>query len=114
MDVSKEDIYVVTKRVRKWPIKTTVDWKILVQFEDKYEYLIHLKDMKESHPVEFGDFYKARGITDEPTFFMVVSIYPEEDRWYSMCSQASHQKYNPKVWYWIEYNCRVKYQDWNK
>ena len=68
MDVSKEDIYVVTKRVRKWPIKTTVDWKILVQFEDKYEYLIHLKDMKESHPVEFGDFYKARGITDEPTF----------------------------------------------
>ena len=34
-DVSKEEIYVVTKCVRKRPRKTTVGWKLLVKFKDK-------------------------------------------------------------------------------
>ena len=35
---------------------------------DGSESWIHLKDMKESHPVEVAEFDRARGIADEPAF----------------------------------------------
>ena len=65
---SKKYMYVVTKRGRKRPRKKNADWKLLVQWKDKYEYWIHLKDMKDHHPVDVAEFTKARIIAYEPAF----------------------------------------------
>jgi hypothetical protein len=66
--VSKKDAHVVTRRGRKRLRITTCGWKILVRWKDGSESWIHLKDLKESHPVELADYAKARGIDDEPAF----------------------------------------------
>ena len=66
--VSKEDMYVVTKCEIKLLIKTSVGWKIIVQWKDNSESWIWLKYMKESHPFEVAEFSKERGISDETDF----------------------------------------------
>jgi len=66
--VSKADRYVVTRRGNRRARKSTVGWKLLVQWKDGTETWIPLKDMKESHPIEVAEFAKARGIDDEPAF----------------------------------------------
>jgi hypothetical protein len=66
--VSKADAYVVTQRGQMKLCKTTVGWRLLVKWRDQSESWIHLKDMKESHPVEVVEFAKCQGITDEPAF----------------------------------------------
>jgi hypothetical protein len=66
--VSKQDMFVVTARGQKRQRKTTTGWKLLVKWKDQSESWIHLKDMKESHPVEVAEFATARGIADEPAF----------------------------------------------
>ena len=66
--VPKSDMYVVTSRGQKKMRKTTVGWKLLVQWADDSESWIALKDMKEAHPVELAEFAKAREIADEPAF----------------------------------------------
>ena len=66
--VSKSDMYVVTRRGQKRLRKTTCGWKLLVRWKDGSESWIHLKDLKESHPVDLAEYAKARGIADEPAF----------------------------------------------
>ena len=44
--VPKSDGYVVTKRGQHRPIKSTLGWKLLVQFSNESETWIPLKDMK--------------------------------------------------------------------
>lgn len=66
--VPKEDKYVVTKRGNKRLRITTSGWKLLVQWKDGTESWIHLKDLKESHPVETAEFARAREIDDEAAF----------------------------------------------
>jgi hypothetical protein len=66
--VPKSDMHVVTSRGQKKMRKTTVGWKLLVQWADDSESWIALKDMKEAHPVELAEFAKAREIADEPAF----------------------------------------------
>jgi hypothetical protein len=66
--VSKQDMYVVTKQGQRQQRKTTTGWRLLVKWKDQSETWIHLKDMKESHPVEVAKFAKARRIADEPAF----------------------------------------------
>ena len=66
--IPKSDMYVVTKRGQKKMRKTTIGWKLLVQWADDSESWIALKDMKESHPVAHAEFAKARDIADEPAF----------------------------------------------
>ena len=61
-------MYVLTNRGRNRPRKTTVVWKLLVQWEDKSESWTPLKYMKESHTVKVSEFSKERGIYDEPVF----------------------------------------------
>ena len=51
-DLYKEDMYVVTKCVRKKPRKKTLVWKLLVQCKDRSDYWIYMKGVKYSHPVE--------------------------------------------------------------
>ena len=58
----------MTRRGHKRLRKSTVGWKLLVKWKDETESWVHLKDMKESHPVEVAEFARARGIADEPAF----------------------------------------------
>ena len=66
--VTKDDMYIVTKRGQKKIWKTTVGWHILVQWRYQSESCIHLKYLKESHPIEVAKFTKSRGISDESAF----------------------------------------------
>ena len=66
--ISKDDGFVITKRGKKQPRKTTAGWDLLVRWKDQSENWIPLKDMKESHPVDVAEFAKARGIHEEPAF----------------------------------------------
>ena len=68
MSVTKDGMYIVTKRGQKKTRKNTVGWQLLVQCQYQSESWIHLKYLKESHPIEVADFSKSRGITDEPSF----------------------------------------------
>ena len=72
-DVTKDNMYIVTKRGQKNIQKTTVVWQILVQWRDQSESWIHLKYLKESHPTEVADFAKSRGIADELSFVWWVT-----------------------------------------
>jgi hypothetical protein len=57
--VSKADMYVVTQRGQKKLRKSTAGWKLLVRWKDQTESWIHLKDLKESQPVETAEFAKS-------------------------------------------------------
>ena len=70
--VSKSDGYVITRRGQKRLRITTCGWKLLVKWKDGSESWIHLKDLKESHPVELAEYAKSRGIADEPAFIWWV------------------------------------------
>jgi hypothetical protein len=66
--VPKSDMYVITSHGQKKMRKTTIGWKLLVQWADDSESWIALKDMKESHPVKLAEFASARDIDAEPAF----------------------------------------------
>ena len=66
--VTRENMYVVTKRGQRRMRKTTCGWKLLVLWKDGTEQWVPLKDLKESHPVEVAEFAKARNIDREPAF----------------------------------------------
>ena len=68
MKVSKYDIFFVTKGDQKHTRNTTSGWELLVRCKDQIYQWIHLKDMKELHPIKVVDFSKARGIFSEPYF----------------------------------------------
>ena len=57
--VTKDDMYIVTKRVQQKIQKITVGWHLLVQWRDQSESWIHLKDLKKSHQIEVAEFSKA-------------------------------------------------------
>ena len=48
--------------------KSTVEWKLLVTFNNGTEEWIPLKIMKQSNPVEVAEFAVARGINEETAF----------------------------------------------
>ena len=66
--ISMADKYVMTKSNQRRMRKSTVGWKLLVQFKNGTEEWIPLKLMKESNPVEVAEFAVARGIDEEPAF----------------------------------------------
>ena len=66
--VTKDDMYIITKRGKKKISNTTVGWQLLVQWRDQYESWIYLKYLKESHQIYAAEFAKARGIENEPAF----------------------------------------------
>lgn len=66
--VPKSDKYIATRRGQRRLRKTTSGWKLLIKWKDGSESWIHLKDLKESHPVEVDEYAKARGIADEDEF----------------------------------------------
>ena len=58
--VSKLDMYVVTSRGQRRLGKTTCGWKLLVRWKDGSESWVHLKDLKESHPVNTAEYATLR------------------------------------------------------
>ena len=53
-----------TQRMRQ----TTVGWSFLVQLSDGTCQWIDLKILKESNPVQVGEYVISRGIQDKPAF----------------------------------------------
>ena len=66
--IPKSDKCIVTRRGQKKLRKTTIGWKLLIKWKDESESWVHLKDLKESHPVETAEYAKSRDISDEPAF----------------------------------------------
>ena len=66
--VQKGDKYITTHSGQKKLRKTTTGWKLLVKWKDGSESCIHLKDLKESHPIEVAEYAKSHGISDETAF----------------------------------------------
>ena len=60
--VSTSDMYDVINRGQNKLRKTTCGWKFLIKQKDESESWIHLKDLKESHPIELAEYAKTRGI----------------------------------------------------
>ena len=77
----------ITCRGQKKLRITTCGWKLLVKWKDGSESWIHLKDLKEPHPVELAEYAKSRGIADEPVFIWWVPYTLKEKRHYLVCSE---------------------------
>jgi hypothetical protein len=55
----------IGKRIQRM---TTAGWKMCVQWKDGSTSWEHLKDLKESHPVQVAEHAVANGIDAEPAF----------------------------------------------
>ena len=78
--ISKVDKYVITRRGPCQIRKSTVGWKLLVQWKDGSETWIPLKYMNNSHLFETAEFACVRGIDDEVAFrYWVMYILRKRD-----------------------------------
>ena len=66
--VKMADKYIITRSGTRRMRQTTVGWTFLVKFGDGRQQWIDLKVLKESNPVQVGEYVIARGIQDEPAF----------------------------------------------
>ena len=66
--ITRNNMYVVTKRGRRRQRKSTEGWKLLVLWKDGTKQWIALRDLKESNPVECAEYATSRGLQDEPAF----------------------------------------------
>ena len=62
------DKYYHTKTGTRRMRQTTVGWSFLVQWSNGTRQWIDLKLLKESNPVQVGEYVISRGIQDEPAF----------------------------------------------
>eukprot|EP00957_Ditylum_brightwellii_P011721 885126-Ditylum_brightwellii.AAC.1 len=63
-----KDKYVRTYSNQRRLRKSTAGWKLQILWKDKPESWVHLKDIKESHPIEVAKYATVCGIDDEPAF----------------------------------------------
>eukprot|EP00957_Ditylum_brightwellii_P091237 6946429-Ditylum_brightwellii.AAC.1 len=54
-----KDKYVKTYSNQNYLRKTTAGWKLQIQWKDKSESKVHLKDIKESHPIKVVEYARA-------------------------------------------------------
>jgi hypothetical protein len=66
--VKMADKYIVTRNGTRRMRQTTVGWSFLVKFGDGSQQWVALNVLKESNPVQVGEYVIARGIQDEPAF----------------------------------------------
>ena len=65
--LSKDEEFVVVKGKRvRW--MTTKGWKLCIQWKDGSTSWEHLKDLKESNPIEVAEYAVAQKIDSEPAF----------------------------------------------
>jgi hypothetical protein len=63
------------------PKKTTVGWKIMVEFVDGSTVWLPLKDVKDSNPVELAEYAVLNNIHEEPAFkWWAHHVLPRRDR----------------------------------
>jgi hypothetical protein len=65
--VKVADMY-ITRNGRNHMRKTTIGWKLCVQWKDGTTTWERLADLKESYPVEVAEYAAAQGIDNEPAF----------------------------------------------
>jgi hypothetical protein len=115
--IPKSNKWVTTARGQRRLRKSTVGWKLLVQWRDGSETWIPLKDMKESHPVETAEFAKARGIDDEVAFaYWVPYTLRKRDviisKMQARCNKRKiTHKYGIEVPTSIEHGCKLDEQN---
>ena len=66
--IDREDMYITTKSVQGRIQKTTLGWKLLVQWNNGTDKWIPLKFLKGSNPVELSEFLSAIWIESEHDF----------------------------------------------
>ena len=66
--IKMADKYIIARNGTRRMRQTTVGWSFLVKFGDGRQQWIDLKVLKESNPVQVGEYVIARGIQDEPAF----------------------------------------------
>jgi hypothetical protein len=66
--LTHQEAYVTMRHGQRRLRKTTQGWRLLVQWRDGNESWVHLKDLKESHPIETAEFAREKGIDQEPAF----------------------------------------------
>eukprot|EP00957_Ditylum_brightwellii_P055508 4206333-Ditylum_brightwellii.AAC.1 len=62
------DKYINTSYGQRRLRKSTTGWKLQILWKDKSESWVHLKDIKELHPIEVAEYARAQGIANEPAF----------------------------------------------
>ena len=66
--ITRENMYVVTKRGRRRQRRSTIGWKLLVLWKDGTKQWIPLHIVKESNPVECAEYAMSRKLQHEPAF----------------------------------------------
>jgi hypothetical protein len=66
--VKLEDKYITTRTGTRRLRETTVGWSFLIQWGDESTQWVDLKVLKESNPVQGGEYVISRGIQNEPAF----------------------------------------------
>ena len=95
--VSKENVYVTTRRGVMNLCQTTIGWKFLCEWKDGSSSWVSLKVLKESHPIEVVEYVTALGSENEPAFAWWVSYNLKKRN--SICSnQYSCLQEHPQVW----------------
>jgi hypothetical protein len=105
-----------TKRMRQ----TTQGWKFLVEWSNGLRQWINLKLLKESNPVQVGEYATFRNIAEEPAFAWWVSyVLRKRDaivRAVNSCIHLISQKYGIElpnsVKHTIDIDCKNKNTFW--
>jgi hypothetical protein len=99
--LSRENMYVISKRGNRSLKKTTRGWDLLVKWKNGNTQWIHLKDIKESNPIEVAEFAQVHGIDKEPAFvWWVPYTLKKRDRIIAAVNSSvknSSQKYGIQV-----------------
>jgi hypothetical protein len=66
--VKLEDKYITTRTGTRRLRETTVGWSFLIRWGDESTQWVDLKVLKESNPVQGGEYVISRGIQNEPAF----------------------------------------------
>ena len=95
---SNSDKYIATRHGRYKLRKTTSGCTLLIKWKDGSESLIHLKDSKESHPVEVAEYTKSCDIASEATFVCWVLFISGRGTPFFLILET-HQKDNSSIRY---------------
>ena len=67
-EVTQQDAFVNTQTGTKRRRETTKGWQLLVEWKDGSTSWVHLKDLKESYPVQLAEYAVQARISEEPAF----------------------------------------------
>lgn len=90
--VKAKDRFVVVNG-KKYHRKTTAGWKLCVRWKDGSTTWERLADLKESYPIEIGEYVIAQGIDHEPAFaWWVPYVLRKRDRIIKAVNKRYHNR----------------------